>query len=230
MTQSRRNQLDYALNHSAHADVLAQLEFELSGTEIRDIEHQRELMRRDINGAEHQFSPGVYQDVASVTSRGRRSGTRTYIQETIQEGYPLTLSTHSLATRVLFTKGRTPIAYGVEYMVGESLYAADQRYDPDQTGELRTVRAKKEVILAAGTFNTPQILKLSGIGPREELEQWDIPVLVDLPAVVSCPFTLHVTSIDSDRFRAQTFKTIPKAFSQLMLLHHGPRTTSLGAP
>lgn len=186
------------MDRSDYSAVLARLELELSGTEVRDREHQIELMRRDINHADHHYIPGVYQDVVSVTSRGRRSGTRTYIRETIDDGYPLTLSTHSLATRVLFKKGNgedsgdvDAIAYGVEYMVGESLYAADQRYDPNQNGELRTVTAQKEVILSAGSFNTPQLLKLSGVGPREELEQWDIPVVVDLPGVVSrflpCP-------------------------------------------
>ena len=39
------------------------------------------------------------------------------------------------------------------------------------------------MILAGGVFNTPQILKLSGIGPKDELTQFDIPVLVDLPGV-----------------------------------------------
>jgi choline dehydrogenase len=39
------------------------------------------------------------------------------------------------------------------------------------------------VIISAGSFNTPQLLKLSGIGPKKELESFDIPVLVDLPGV-----------------------------------------------
>ena len=74
---------------------------------------------------------------------------------------------------------------GVEYLKGEGLYSADPRYDSTQTGELRTVKANREIIFSGGTFNTPQILKLSGVGPREELEALDISVVVDLPAVVS---------------------------------------------
>lgn len=46
-----------------------------------------------------------------------------------------------------------------------------------------SVRARKEVIVSGGTFNTPQILKLSGVGPAEELNKFNIPVVVDLPAV-----------------------------------------------
>jgi choline dehydrogenase len=103
--------------------------------------------------------------------------------------YPLTLKTHSLATRVLFDKpprgGRKPKAIGIEYLEGQAVYRADPRNDPSSTGTLRTARARREVILSAGVFNTPQLLLLSGIGPRAHLQQHNIPVVSDLPGVGS---------------------------------------------
>lgn len=45
------------------------------------------------------------------------------------------------------------------------------------------MQATREVIVAGGTYNTPQLLKLSGVGPRAELEKFGIPVVVDLPGV-----------------------------------------------
>jgi choline dehydrogenase len=118
---------------------------------------------------------------------GRRSAIRDYVIETIEAGYPLTLSTHSLASKILFSDSDygKPRANGVEYLVGEGLYRADARYNSTQTGEKRAVRATKEVIVAGGAFNTPQLLKLSGVGPREELEEFGIPVVAHVPGVVS---------------------------------------------
>lgn len=123
----------------------------------------------------------------------RRSSAQTYLRDTINElndsgtqRYPLTISTRSLATRILFsnnTEDGIPRATGVEYLYGQALYRADPRYNGLQVGSLMNVTATREVIVAGGTFNTPQILKLSGIGPRDELESFDIPVIVDLPAV-----------------------------------------------
>jgi choline dehydrogenase-like flavoprotein len=46
-----------------------------------------------------------------------------------------------------------------------------------------TAYAEKEVIISGGTFNTPQLLKLSGIGPEAELKKLGIPVVVNLPGV-----------------------------------------------
>jgi choline dehydrogenase len=50
----------------------------------------------------------------------------------------------------------------------------------DGEAKIRTVRARKEVIISAGSINSPKLLLLSGVGPREQLEYFDIPVLQDL--------------------------------------------------
>lgn len=85
----------------------------------------------------------------------------------------------ALATRILFDGDR---AAGVEYLKGARLYRA--HCDPsDLTGETHMIRARREVILAAGTFNTPQLLMLSGIGDPVELAKHGIATRVDLPGV-----------------------------------------------
>jgi choline dehydrogenase len=74
-------------------------------------------------------------------------------------------------TRVIFsTDEAIPRAIGVEIAKNGSSY----RY---------RVAAKKEIILSAGALGTPQIMMLSGVGAREELERINIPVIKDLPAV-----------------------------------------------
>ncbi|GJC87190.1 oxygen-dependent choline dehydrogenase [Colletotrichum liriopes] len=171
------------------ASFVAEMFRQAEGIEVDGVEHMAELLHRDINGIEKDRyeDPLLFIVPAAVSpSNGGRSGVAGYINEVVAAGHPLTVSLHSLATRVLleqYRDGKKPKAYGVEYMVGEGLYSADQRYNASQTDKIRTVRAKKEVIVSGGSFNTPQILKLSGIGPREELENLGIPVLIDLPAV-----------------------------------------------
>jgi choline dehydrogenase len=99
--------------------------------------------------------------------------------------YPLTLSLQSFVTKVLFntTEGKKPKATGVEYLLGQSMFAADPRYSPNTAFILSRAYARKEVIISGGTFNTPLILKHSGIGPSTELQKFNITVLVDLPGV-----------------------------------------------
>jgi choline dehydrogenase len=73
-------------------------------------------------------------------------------------------------------------ATGVEYLEGERLYRAHASPSTGH-GTLRTLTASREVILAGGAFNTPQLLMLSGIGPRGTLERFGISVRVPLNGV-----------------------------------------------
>jgi choline dehydrogenase-like flavoprotein len=60
---------------------------------------------------------------------------------------------------------------------------AEKRSTGVETIDGRRLVARKEVILSGGALNTPQILKLSGIGPTEELKKHGIPLVCDLPMV-----------------------------------------------
>lgn len=117
------------------------------------------------------------------TSNHSRTGTRERVLEVACK-HPdrLRVELNALATRVLFDDNNRAI--GVEYLKGERLYRAHAR-PSNEAGELRRIFASREVILAGGAFNTPQLLMLSGVGPRNGLKDFDIPVRVDLPGVGS---------------------------------------------
>lgn len=144
----------------------------------------RGLLTADLNavGPEEE---GVYPFPLTMQD-GRRHSVREYLMETVEEGYPLTIQTGSLVTKVVFEQSgaREPRATGVEFLAGEHLYRADPSapHDGSVPGTV-TVSARREVILSAGAFNTPQLLKLSGVGPAEELRSHGIDVVSDLPGV-----------------------------------------------
>jgi len=116
-----------------------------------------------------------------ATHRGARNGPREYLRR-VAAACPsdLSIRTHALATKVLFDGKR---AVGVEYLEGAHLYRADPRHQSQGPVVRREVRAAREVILAAGTFNTPQLLMLSGIGPPAELARHGIALRVPLAGV-----------------------------------------------
>lgn len=113
----------------------------------------------DFNGPE-QDGVGWYQ----VTQRGgmRCSAAVAYLHPVLERPN-LVLETHAHVTRLLLDGTR---AVGVEV---------------DQRDELREIRAEREVILSAGSYQSPQILLLSGIGPAVDLEPAGIPCLHELP-------------------------------------------------
>ena len=116
-----------------------------------------------------------------TTRRHRRNGSRERVLG-VAKRWPnlLKVRLHALATRVLLDDNNR--AVGVEYLRGQNLYGANS-HAATTSGPAMVVRARKEVILAGGAFNTPQLLMLSGIGSREALEPLGIRVRVDLPGV-----------------------------------------------
>ncbi|KAF5550386.1 choline dehydrogenase [Fusarium napiforme] len=168
--QSNRNNISYITDRPGVVQSLKRVFEQTEGIQVSDAAEVGRLMQRDINRLDKdRYSPGIYQIPLHVDSLRQRNGAWLYLHETMTSRtvngsarYPLTVSTHSLATRVLFKDGRNgkPQAYGVEYLKGEGLYSADKRYN-----------------------GLSLILELSGIGPREELKSLGIPVVVDLPAV-----------------------------------------------
>ena len=124
-----------------------------------------------------------FYNIPQATRNGRRRTPRDLIRETAA-ALPnnLIVKTNTLVTRVLFQDKK---AIGVEYLEGAHLYRADPQAPPDgpEPGHRKVMYTSREVILAAGAFNSPQILKLSGIGPADELRKHGIKPIVDLTGV-----------------------------------------------
>ena len=130
--------------------------------------------------SENPETPGV--------RRGRRSGPREFLLQ-VQAQHPdkLTIWTHCLVTKVLFRDsddGGKPRAVGVEYLKGTHLYKAHPHSGTAAGVADRVfVQPRGEVVLCGGTFNTPQLLMLSGIGDKEQLAKHGIDCRVHSPGV-----------------------------------------------
>lgn len=155
-----------------------------------------EVLLRDINAyvPGRDAQEGLFQVPIAVTEvEKKRNGPRDFILATSNavnsdgsRKYHLDIKLNTLVTKVRFdTNGTKPKAVGVDYIEGPRLYRADPNAASASTGITGSVNAAKEVIVSAGAFNSPQLLKLSGIGPKAELEKFHIPVVVDLPGVGS---------------------------------------------
>lgn len=118
--------------------------------------------RNDGFNGPSQEGAGYYK----LNTRGGRRATSAVAYLRPARGSPnLAVATDALATRIVLENG---VATGVEYR---------------QRGTLQRARAAREVIVACGSFNSPQLLQVSGIGAGERLQALGIPVVRDLPAV-----------------------------------------------
>jgi choline dehydrogenase len=152
-----------------------------------------DVLLRDINAdtPDRDSAEGLYQ-VPIAVDDGKRNGPREFILSVANaknsdgtRRYHLDLQLNTLVTKLRFstTTNSKPRAMGVDFLVGKSLYRADPRSGSATSGVPGSINASREVIISAGAFNTPQLLKLSGIGPSAELDRFNIPVMVDLPGV-----------------------------------------------
>lgn len=101
----------------------------------------------------------------TVDRRGRRASTAAAYLRPALKRPNLTVLSNAQATRVTVEGGR---AVGIEYL---------------RRGRRAQVRARKEVVLSGGAYNSPQLLMLSGIGPAEHLAEHGIPVAAAAPCV-----------------------------------------------
>jgi choline dehydrogenase len=115
----------------------------------------------DLNGEQQE---GFGRLDMTVKDGVRWSAANAYLRPAMKRPN-LTVVTHALATRIAFDGRR---AVGVHYRRG---------------GREQLVRARREVILSGGPINSPQLLKLSGVGPAAELRQFGIDIVADRPGV-----------------------------------------------
>lgn len=164
---------------------------------------------RDING---EFQQG-FMIAQGTIRRGSRCSTAKAFLRPVRLRRNLHVAMQSHVTKILMDPENLK-AIGVEFF---------------RNGKRHHVLASKEVVMSAGSINTAQILMLSGIGPREHLEKFKIPVLKDLP--VGENMQDHVgmggmtwlvdkpVAIVQDRFNPATIT------NQYVLNERGPMTT-----
>ncbi|WP_448045752.1 GMC family oxidoreductase [Bradyrhizobium liaoningense] len=169
-------------------------------------------IREDFNAEDHE-GLGIYQ----VTQKNgeRWSAARAYVHPHMGRRANLRVVTQAHATRILF-EGRR--AVGVEYRQGK---------------DLKQLRARREVILAAGAFQSPQLLMLSGIGDAAALRAHGIENVHHLPGVgqnlQDHPDFIFGYMSDSPYFSGISLKGMPRlirAILQYRRERRGPLTSN----
>ncbi len=175
---------------------------------VTDINWRHPLCEAFIEGAVQHGIPrnpdynGTIQEGISYSQRtihnGRRVSAATAFLRPAMKRANLTVLTHAHATALVLEGKR---AVGVRYARG------------GPGGAAREVRARREVILSGGTYNSPQLLQLSGIGPGELLGSLGIPVAHELAGVgenlrdhYAPRFTARVKNIDTINQRARGWR------------------------
>ncbi|KAF2889690.1 hypothetical protein ILUMI_16483, partial [Ignelater luminosus] len=147
-----------------------------------DAAEQRGREILDYNGK----NQNGYSTMQMFTKEGRRCSANKAFVKPAMKRKTLEILDHALGTKIL-VKDKT--AYGLEFIRNRTKYIAT---------------ASKEVIISGGTINSAQILMVSGIGPKQHLEELGIPVVQDLPVgetfydQQTCPGIMFSTNISAN--------------------------------
>ncbi len=162
----------------------------------------------DFNG---NFQEGCGPLQATLVNRARCSAADAYLHPA-RSRPNLTILIHAQATKVIFTGDR---AVGVEYL---------------HFGAVQQARATCEIIVSAGALRSPQLLMLSGIGPKGELKRRGIDVRLDLPGVgKNLQDHLH-TRVRCEITQPLTFAPLPDGMKAAELgKYEAHRTGALGS-
>ncbi|XP_045465776.1 glucose dehydrogenase [FAD, quinone] [Harmonia axyridis] len=166
---------------------------------------------RDCNGAKQtgfMLSQGTIR-------RGSRCSTAKAFLRPVRNRSNLHIAMNAQVTKVLIDPV-TKKAFGVKFL---------------RNNRIRTVRAKREVILSSGAIGSPHILMLSGVGPREDLAKFKIPLLSDLKVGHNLQDHIGLGGLtfiidDPISFTKSRYQT-PSVIMEYLLREQGPMT-SLG--
>ena len=177
---------------------------------VSDLDWRHPLCEAFIEGAvslgiprNPDYNAAIQEGVAyaqRTINNGRRVSAATAFLHPARKRPNVTVRTHAHTTGLVFEGKR---CVGVDYSYG------------GRGGESCSVRAAREVILSAGSYNSPQLLQLSGIGPAGLLKSLDIPVRHALAGVgenlrdhYAPRFTVRVKNIDTINERARGLKLV----------------------
>ncbi|KAL6697066.1 hypothetical protein J3F84DRAFT_367931 [Trichoderma pleuroticola] len=127
---------------------------------------------KEANDAMSGSVTGAFQNTASIdpTTKTRSYAASAYYDSQIRQRSNLTVLTEAIVQKIIF-QGQEPdvVATGIQVR--------------GKDGSISTVKAQREVILAAGAIQSPQILEVSGVGGRKLLDALGIDVILDIPGV-----------------------------------------------
>ncbi|XP_014203590.1 glucose dehydrogenase [FAD, quinone] [Copidosoma floridanum] len=163
---------------------------------------------RDINGANQTG----FMITQATMRRGSRCSTAKAFLRPVRNRPNLHVALNAQATRVILNHDRR--ATGVEFV---------------RDGRKQHARVRRELVLSSGSIGSPQLLMLSGIGPRKHLEALGIPVISDLPVGEHLQDHVGLGGLtflidDPITFKKDRFQT-PAVFLEYILNERGPMTS-----